>query len=79
MRIVESAPTQVSDDPAVVRGPQSEPVVLTINGATYAVDLEPRVSLLDALREHLDLTGTKKAPARCGSTTGGCSRASRWR
>ncbi len=71
MRIVESAPTQVSDDPAVVRGPQSEPVALTINGVTYAVDLEPRVSLLDALREHLDLTGTKKGcdQGTCGACT----------
>jgi xanthine dehydrogenase YagT iron-sulfur-binding subunit len=71
MRIDESTPAQVSDHPAVVRGPRSEPVGLTINGATYAVDLEPRVSLLDALREHLDLTGTKKGcdQGTCGACT----------
>ena len=55
----------------VVRGPVSEPVALTVNGETYAVDLEPRVSLLDALREHLDLTGAKKGcdQGTCGACT----------
>jgi xanthine dehydrogenase YagT iron-sulfur-binding subunit len=44
---------------------------LTVNGSTYAVELEPRVSLLDALREHLDLTGTKKGcdQGTCGACT----------
>ena len=44
------------------------------------LDVEPRVTLLDALREQLGLTGTKKgcdqggaAPAPCWSTAGGCS------
>jgi xanthine dehydrogenase YagT iron-sulfur-binding subunit len=71
MRMAESALTHVSDEPALVRGPHSEPVALTINGSTYAVDLEPRVSLLDALREHLDLTGTKKGcdQGTCGACT----------
>src|SRR5262245_24354816 len=55
----------------VVRGPVSEPVPLTVNGETYAVELEPRVSLLDALREHLDLTGAKKGcdQGTCGACT----------
>jgi xanthine dehydrogenase YagT iron-sulfur-binding subunit len=55
----------------VIRGPVVEPVALTINGSTYAVELEPRVSLLDALREHLDLTGTKKGcdQGTCGACT----------
>jgi xanthine dehydrogenase YagT iron-sulfur-binding subunit len=51
---------------------QSESVALTVNGRRHALDLEPRVTLLDALREHLGLTGTKKgcdqasaAPAQC--------------
>ncbi|REK87711.1 hypothetical protein DY245_25290 [Streptomyces inhibens] len=40
------------------RGPDAAEVRLTVNGADHVVELEPRVSLLDALREHLDLTGT---------------------
>jgi hypothetical protein len=34
--------------------------VLTVNGQAHALRIEPRVSLLDALREHLGLTGSKK-------------------
>ncbi len=46
-------------------------VRLRINGAAHAVELEPRVSLLDALRERLDLTGTKKGcnQGACGACT----------
>ena len=35
-------------------------ISLSINGTRRELSLEPRVSLLDALREHLNLTGTKK-------------------
>lgn len=35
-------------------------IALQINGAIRALRIEPRVSLLDALREYLGLTGTKK-------------------
>ena len=53
------------------RGPESAPVALTVNGSTYAIEIEPRVSLLDALREHLDLTGSKKGcdQGTCGACT----------
>jgi xanthine dehydrogenase YagT iron-sulfur-binding subunit len=46
-------------------------VTLTINGATRTAALEPRTSLLDALREHLDLAGTKKGcdQGTCGACT----------
>jgi xanthine dehydrogenase YagT iron-sulfur-binding subunit len=46
-------------------------VELTINGETWIVDLEPRVSLLDALRERLGLTGSKKGcdQGTCGACT----------
>jgi xanthine dehydrogenase YagT iron-sulfur-binding subunit len=42
-----------------------------VNGASHVVELEPRVSLLDALREHLDLTGSKKGcdQGTCGACT----------
>jgi xanthine dehydrogenase YagT iron-sulfur-binding subunit len=54
-----------------VAGPASIPVPLDINGRRHVVELEPRVSLLDALREHLDLTGSKKGcdQGTCGACT----------
>lgn len=47
-------------------------VTLTVNGAPRNLQLDdPRVSLLDALRQHLDLTGTKKGcdHGQCGACT----------
>jgi xanthine dehydrogenase YagT iron-sulfur-binding subunit len=50
---------------------QSERVRLTINGRPYALDLDPRTTLLDALREHLGLTSSKKGcdQGQCGACT----------
>ncbi|MDP9848725.1 (2Fe-2S)-binding protein [Streptosporangium lutulentum] len=44
---------------------------IRVNGTTESLDLPPQVSLLDALREHLGLTGTKKGCDRgaCGACT----------
>ncbi|MGZ9722173.1 (2Fe-2S)-binding protein [Rhizobium miluonense] len=46
-------------------------IALDINGQRHELDLEPRVTLLDALREHLSLTGTKKGcdQGQCGACT----------
>ena len=47
------------------------PVTLTVNGACHALALDPRSTLLDVLRDHLDLTGTKKGcdQGQCGACT----------
>jgi xanthine dehydrogenase YagT iron-sulfur-binding subunit len=47
------------------------PVNLTINGLARTITVEPRMTFLDALRENLALTGTKKACDRgeCGACT----------
>jgi len=47
------------------------PVNLTVNDQTHSITVEPRMTLLDALRERLALTGTKKACDRgeCGACT----------
>jgi len=54
-----------------VRGPGEIPVTLKINGQTKKLNVEPRVTLLDALRNRLDLTGAKKVcdRATCGACT----------
>ena len=53
------------------------PVTLSVNGTEHALNLEPRVSLLDCLREDLSLTGTKKGcdHGQCGAVHGARERA----
>lgn len=52
-------------------GPAAVPITLNVNGQKQNLQLEPRVTLLDALRNHLDLTGAKKVCDRgqCGACT----------
>ncbi len=56
---------------ATVLGPGPVPLSLKVNGAVKAVTVEPRVTLLAALRNHLDLTGAKQVCDRggCGACT----------
>ncbi|MBS6035143.1 MULTISPECIES: (2Fe-2S)-binding protein [Pantoea] len=44
---------------------------MQVNGQPYPMEIDPRVTLLDALREHLNLTGTKKGcdQGQCGACT----------
>jgi xanthine dehydrogenase YagT iron-sulfur-binding subunit len=54
-----------------MRGSEAGTVVLSVNGQERELRMEPRVSLLDALREHLGLTGSKKGcdQGTCGACT----------
>jgi xanthine dehydrogenase YagT iron-sulfur-binding subunit len=54
-----------------VYGPGKVPIELNVNGKTYKTSLEPRVTLLDALRDSLDITGAKRVCDRgeCGACT----------
>jgi len=56
---------------AKIVGPDKVPVTLRINGTTKSLNLEPRVTLLEALRNELELTGAKKVcdRATCGACT----------
>jgi xanthine dehydrogenase YagT iron-sulfur-binding subunit len=64
-----AAVTSVSVLPST--GPGPIPVTLNVNGTAHALRIEPRVTLLDALRERLALTGTKKGcdQGTCGACT----------
>jgi xanthine dehydrogenase YagT iron-sulfur-binding subunit len=68
----------VSATPLVARGqapaadaPVISKVSFSVNGKAYSLKLDARTSLLDALREHLHLTGTKKGcdQGQCGACT----------
>ena len=54
-----------------LRGPGELPLTLQVNGQSRKLSVEPRVTLLDALRNRLDITGPKKVcdRATCGACT----------
>jgi len=62
---------QAAGEEVAVHGPGKVPVALNVNGKKLSADLEPRVTLLDALREQFDLTGAKRVCDRgsCGACT----------
>lgn len=55
----------------IVQGPGKVPIQLRVNGGSYSLEVEPRCTLLDALRLNLHLTGTKKVcnMGECGACT----------
>jgi xanthine dehydrogenase YagT iron-sulfur-binding subunit len=61
---------QAATPPAIL-GPGRVPLSLSINGAVHRLRVEPRVTLLRALRNHLGLTGAKEICERGGC--GGCT------
>ncbi len=54
-----------------VVGPEKASITLNVNGKTHKLTIDPRITLLDALRDKLDYTGTKRACNRgeCGACT----------
>src|SRR5689334_13430595 len=68
--VIAPAETAGQTGPAVV-GPGEVPVHLNVNGKAIDLMIEPRVTLLDALRMRADLTGNKRGCDRgaCGACT----------
>jgi xanthine dehydrogenase YagT iron-sulfur-binding subunit len=74
--IVATAPPLLATKTAVAQdsptvGATTVPLKLKVNGTTHALQLDPRTTLLDCLRENLDLPGTKKGcdHGQCGACT----------
>ena len=65
-----AAETEAQTGPRVV-GPGDVPVTLMVNGKRVELRIEPRVTLLDAIRNRADLTGNKRVCDRgtCGACT----------
>jgi len=62
---------KAADEDVAVHGPGKVPIELLVNGKKLNAQLEPRVTLLDALRDNFNLTGAKRVCDRgiCGACT----------
>ena len=69
--VVGTGVIEVQGEEVPLYGPGKTPVTLTVNGRKYTAELEPRVTLLEVLRDNFDLTGAKRVcdRAECGSCT----------
>lgn len=69
--IQKKTSAQPSRDPTTALSSETSSIKLRVNGKEYPLQIESRVTLLDALRDRIGLTGTKKGCGRgqCGACT----------
>jgi xanthine dehydrogenase YagT iron-sulfur-binding subunit len=69
--VAQASALAAAETEVALEGPGKVPVTLSVNGKKLSAQLEPRVTLLDALRDQFELTGAKRVCDRgtCGACT----------